>query len=208
MHADPVVHARRWKTLFVLSLSLLLIGLDNTVLNTALPTMARDLDASASDLQWIVDAYTLAFAGLLLVAGAPATATAATARWPPASSSSVRPQRLAALASNAEQLIGARALMGVGAALRDARDAVDPLRRLPVGPGRPREGDRHLVRGDRARRRDRPERRRPAARALVVELPIFLVNLPVVATALVLGRRFVPASRRSAPRRSTWSAPR
>ncbi|MCX9191776.1 MFS transporter [Carbonactinospora thermoautotrophica] len=59
----------RWGTLAVLCLSLLLIGLDNTVLNVALPTLQRDLDASASELQWIVDAYTLIFAGLLLTAG-------------------------------------------------------------------------------------------------------------------------------------------
>ncbi|PSL05872.1 EmrB/QacA subfamily drug resistance transporter [Haloactinopolyspora alba] len=63
-------YRRRWATLGVLSLSLVLIGMDTTVLNTALPTMQRDLSASASELQWIIDAYTLAFAGLLLTAGA------------------------------------------------------------------------------------------------------------------------------------------
>ena len=62
-------HDRRWKTLAVLGLSLVLIGLDNTVLNVALPSMQRELDASASVLQWMVDAYLLVFAGLLLVAG-------------------------------------------------------------------------------------------------------------------------------------------
>ena len=66
---DPAVHARRWKTLFVLSLSLLIIGLDNTVLNVALPTLQTHFDASASTLQWIVDAYLLAFAGVLLTMG-------------------------------------------------------------------------------------------------------------------------------------------
>jgi len=80
----------RWTVLAVLCLSLLAVVIDGTIVNTALPTMARDLDASASDLQWIVDAYTLAFAGLLLVAGAAATATGATARSPRALSSSAR----------------------------------------------------------------------------------------------------------------------
>ena len=61
---------RRWWTLGVLCLSLLVIGLDNTILNVALPTLERDLGASASQLQWIVDAYMLVFAGLLLTAGA------------------------------------------------------------------------------------------------------------------------------------------
>ncbi len=66
---DPKVYARRWKTLGVLSLSLLIIGLDNTILNVALPTLQDEFDASASTLQWIVDSYLLVFAGLLLVFG-------------------------------------------------------------------------------------------------------------------------------------------
>ena len=61
---------RRWWTLVVLSASLLVIGLDNTILNVALPTLERDLGASSSQLQWIVDSYMLVFAGLLLTAGA------------------------------------------------------------------------------------------------------------------------------------------
>src|SRR4029077_15160986 len=68
--ADDRVHARRWWTLGVLCLSLVLIGLDNTVLNVALPTIQRTFHASASDLQWMVDAYVLVFAGLLLTMGA------------------------------------------------------------------------------------------------------------------------------------------
>ena len=64
------IYARRWWTLGVLCLSLVLIGLDATVLNVALPTIQRTFDASASDLQWMVDAYVLVFAGLLLTMGA------------------------------------------------------------------------------------------------------------------------------------------
>jgi EmrB/QacA subfamily drug resistance transporter len=67
---DPeTVYRRRWATLVVLCVSLIVIGLDNTILNVALPTLVRDLGASASELQWIVDAYTIVFAGLLLTAG-------------------------------------------------------------------------------------------------------------------------------------------
>ena len=62
-------HRRRWATLGVLCICLLVIGLDNTILNVALPTLARDLGATGSQLQWMVDAYTLVFAGLLLTAG-------------------------------------------------------------------------------------------------------------------------------------------
>src|SRR5580700_9024070 len=61
--------ARRWWVLGVLCLSLVLITLDNTVLNVALPTLVRDLHASTSQLQWIVDGYQLVFAGLLFSAG-------------------------------------------------------------------------------------------------------------------------------------------
>lgn len=64
------IYRRRWMTLGVLSLSLVIIGLDNTILNVALPTLVRDLGATASELQWIVDAYVLVFAGLLLTMGA------------------------------------------------------------------------------------------------------------------------------------------
>ena len=61
---------RRWAILAVLCFGLLVIVLDNSILNVALPTIQKDLDATSSDLQWIVDSYTLVFAGLLLTAGA------------------------------------------------------------------------------------------------------------------------------------------
>jgi MFS family permease len=56
-------HRRRWATLGVLCVSLLVIGLDNTILNVALPTASTALHTSASQLQWIVDAYTLVSPG-------------------------------------------------------------------------------------------------------------------------------------------------
>ncbi len=62
-------YERRWLILVVLCFSLLVIVLDNSILNVALPTIQKDLNASSSDLQWIVDSYTLVFAGLLLTAG-------------------------------------------------------------------------------------------------------------------------------------------
>jgi MFS family permease len=66
---DERVYARRWRTLAVLALSLVIIGLDNTILNVALPTLQDHFQASGSQLQWMVDAYLLAFAGLLLTMG-------------------------------------------------------------------------------------------------------------------------------------------
>ena len=66
---DNRAYERRWWTLGVLCLSLVMIVVANASLNVALPTLVKDLDASASSLQWIVDAYSLVFAGLLLTAG-------------------------------------------------------------------------------------------------------------------------------------------
>src|SRR3954471_4889519 len=60
---------RRWVILGVLCLSLLVIVIDNTVLNVAIPSLIRDLHASNADIQWVLDAYMVVFAGLLLTAG-------------------------------------------------------------------------------------------------------------------------------------------
>ena len=66
---SETVYDRRWWALAVLCSSLLIISLDNTILNVALPALSQQLNASTSELQWIVDGYTLVFAGLLLTAG-------------------------------------------------------------------------------------------------------------------------------------------
>ncbi len=70
LYAQPEVHQRRWTLLAVLCLSLVMVVMAVSGLNVALPTLQRELDASATMLQWIVDAYALVFAGLLLTAGA------------------------------------------------------------------------------------------------------------------------------------------
>ena len=111
------IHRRRWATLMVLSLSLVIIGLDNTILNVALPTLVRELGATASQLQWMVDAYILVFAGLLLTMGALGDRfgrkLALTVGLVIFGLSSVA----AAFSDSANTLIGARAVMGVGGAL-------------------------------------------------------------------------------------------
>ena len=63
------IQDQRWWTLGVLCLSLLVIVVDNTIVNVALPTLVRELHATTTQLQWVVDAYTLALAGLLLTLG-------------------------------------------------------------------------------------------------------------------------------------------
>ena len=61
---------RRWWTLAVLCLSLLIVFVGNSSLNVAIPTLSRELHATTSQLQWVVAAYSLVFAGLLFSTGA------------------------------------------------------------------------------------------------------------------------------------------
>ena len=60
---------RKWWTLLATCVAMFMLLLDITIVNVALPDIQRDLDASFSDLQWVVDAYALSLAGLLLAAG-------------------------------------------------------------------------------------------------------------------------------------------
>jgi EmrB/QacA subfamily drug resistance transporter len=111
------VHARRWAILGVLILALFGVTLDNTILNIALPTLARDLRATASQLQWIVDAYVLVFAGLLLVAGALSDRYGRRLALVVGLTAFGIGSAVAPLVGSAEQLILVRAFMGLGAAL-------------------------------------------------------------------------------------------
>ena len=112
------VHRRRWAILGVMSMSLIIVMLNNVTLNVALPELSKDLQADNTELQGILDAYALVFGGLLLVMGAfgdrfgrkgalqiglllVATASALTAMY----------------ASTSGEVIAARAVMGIGAAL-------------------------------------------------------------------------------------------
>lgn len=70
LRSDPAGYDRRWWTLGVLVLSLVMVMTANSSLNIAIPSLVRHTDASAPQLQWIVDAYALVFAGLVLTAGA------------------------------------------------------------------------------------------------------------------------------------------
>lgn len=114
--ADPQPYARRWQALGVLVASLLVITIDNTILNVALPSLRADLDVDSSQAQWVVDSYLLVFAGLLLVGGTLGDrfgrrkflmlgllVFGGASVW-------------AAFSGSANELIAARALMGVGAA--------------------------------------------------------------------------------------------
>jgi EmrB/QacA subfamily drug resistance transporter len=112
----PVGGQRRWAILTVLCVPLLLISLDNTILNVALPSVVRSLGASSTQLQWIVDAYAIAFAGLLLTLGALGDRVGR--KWVFMVGLVVfgAGSALAAWSSTPDRLAAARAVMGVGAA--------------------------------------------------------------------------------------------
>jgi EmrB/QacA subfamily drug resistance transporter len=109
-------YERRWWTLGVLCLSLVMIVVANASLNVALPTLVNDLHASASSLQWIVDAYSLVFAGLLLTAGSLGDRYGRRLALNSGLVIFGTASGLAAFAGSAGQLIAARAVMGIGAA--------------------------------------------------------------------------------------------
>src|SRR2546425_6237037 len=110
-------YERRWWTLGVLCLSLVMIVVANASLNVALPTLVKDLHASASSLQWIVDAYSLVFAELLLTAGSLGDRYGRRLALNGGLLLFGTASGLAAFAHSSGQLIAARAAMGIGAAL-------------------------------------------------------------------------------------------
>jgi EmrB/QacA subfamily drug resistance transporter len=184
---------RRWPALGVLCASLLAIVVDNTIVNVALPTLARDLGADIGDLQWVVDAYTLVFAGLLLLAGALGdrfgrrrmlhiglAVFGAASMW-------------AAYSGSVAWLIAARAAMGAGAALimpatlsllvsvfKDTRE-----RSMAVGIWAATAGFGVAL--------------GPVIGGYLLDHfwwgSIFIVNVPLVAIAIVAGHRLIPESR-------------
>jgi len=112
----PTGHPRRRQILLVLCLSLLIVVIDNTILNTALPTLARVLHAGTSSLQWITDAYTLCFAGLLIPAGALGDRYGRRRSLVGGLVVFAAGSALAAFSSGSGVLIAARVIMGLGAA--------------------------------------------------------------------------------------------
>lgn len=191
MDADTI-YRRRWWTLAVLCLSVLIILIDNTVLNVALPTLVRDLGATTSQLQWIVDSYILVFAGLLLTAGSLSD------RFGRKRVLSVGlllfgiASVLSSLATTPGQLIAARALMGIGGSaifpptLSILTNVFPPAERgkaIAIWAGMSGLG---VALG-------------PILGGFLLENfywgSVFLVNVPIVTLALVGGRFLIPESR-------------
>ena len=114
---DPQVHARRWFTLATLCLSLLIIVMDNTILNVAIPSLIRGLGASNREIQWVIDSYTLVFAGLLLTTGSLSDRFGRKGALQLGIVLFGLGSAASALTSTPTQLIFTRAFMGLGAAL-------------------------------------------------------------------------------------------
>jgi EmrB/QacA subfamily drug resistance transporter len=108
---------RKWWTLFAVSFGLFMIMLDNTVVNVALPTMQRDLHVSISQLEWVVIAYALTFAALLITGGKLADLYGRRRLFVVGLAIFTLASLACGLAPSAGFLIGARAVQGVGAAL-------------------------------------------------------------------------------------------
>ena len=111
------IYDRRWWILIVLSVSLLIVIIDDTIINVAVPTLQRELGASATALQWIVDAYIIAFAGLLFTAGSLGDRFGRKRLLQLGLVVFGAASVFGAYSASVEQLIAARALMGVGGAL-------------------------------------------------------------------------------------------
>lgn len=186
-------HPRRWLILPVLCLSLFLVVVDNTIVNVALPTLSRELSASTSQLQWIVDAYPLVFAGLLLTFGSFGDRYGRKGALQIGLLLFVLTSVVAAFTTTAPQLIAARAAMGIGAALVFPATLailtnvfIDPSERAKAIGVWSAVSGLAVALG-------------PLTGGWLLEHfwwgSVFLVNVPVVAVALVAGQFLIPKTR-------------
>ncbi|MEA3217777.1 MAG: hypothetical protein QOJ19_3933, partial [Acidimicrobiia bacterium] len=115
--ASTASHPNRWPILGVLVLALLVTSIDHTIINVALPSVASDLAASAAQLQWIVAAYTVVFAGLLLTAGSLGDRFGRRHALGAGLVTFLAGSIMSATAASTTALIVGRGVMGVGGAL-------------------------------------------------------------------------------------------
>src|ERR1700742_4448208 len=110
----------RWTALYVLCAGVLMIVLDATIVNVALPSIQDDLDFSSSNLAWVVNAYLIAFGGLLLLAGRAGDLLGQRRVFLVGLTVFTAASALCAVSQTQEMLIAARFVQGVGGALTSA----------------------------------------------------------------------------------------
>ena len=191
-HQNLPGYSKRWIGLFFIGISLVVISLDNTILNVALPSISNDLGASASDLQWIVDAYVLVFAALLLTMGAIGDRIGRKIALQFGLIMFGLGSLWAALATSTEMLIAARAFLGIGGA------TIMPATLSIISATFPRE-ERSQAIAIWAAIFGLGVGVGPVVGGLLLEHfewnAVFFVNLPVVAVALVGGAFFLANSK-------------
>ena len=116
-HDSSAIYRRRWWTVWVLSLNIMIITINNASLNVGLPTLQRELAATASDLQWIVNAYGLALVALLFASGSLGDRMGRALIMRLGIAIFALGTIWAATADSAAPLIAARAIIGIGGAL-------------------------------------------------------------------------------------------
>ena len=203
----PDGHPRRWAILAVLVVSLLIVVLDNTVLNIALPTIQRDLDASQSQLVWSIDSYVLVFAALLFTWGVLGDKYGRKRILLIGLAIFAVASAISAFARNPAQLIAFRAIMGIGgAAVIPVTLAIITVVFPPHERGRAIGAWAGAVGGAVALG--------PVLGGLLLEYPqwfswligndygsVFLINVPIVAIGMIGIIRLVPESRNPNPQR-------
>jgi EmrB/QacA subfamily drug resistance transporter len=192
------VYERRWWAFSVLALAILIVVIDHTILNVALPTIQRELGATVSDLQWIVDAYILTFAMLLLTMGTLSDRIGRATMLRAGMAIFGIASLAAVFASSAWQLVLARVFMGVGAAM------ILPATLAIITNIFPNE-ERGKAIGIWGAMNGVGVALGPLLGGILIEhfnwSAVFFINVPIVATALMAGQFLVPNSYDPMPRR-------
>ncbi|WUV17183.1 MFS transporter [Streptomyces sp. NBC_01485] len=197
-------HPQRWLILGVICLAQLTVLLDNTVLNVAIPSLTRELDATTSDIQWMINAYSLVQSGLLLTAGSAADLYGRKKMLVAGLALFGVGSLVAGLADTTAQLIAARAGMGVGGAL-----LITTTLAVAMQIFAPEEQPKAI--GIWAAVNSLGFATGPLIGGFVLNHfwwgAIFLINLPVVALGLVAVVALVPESKAASSRGTTPGPP-
>jgi EmrB/QacA subfamily drug resistance transporter len=200
--SDARPAARRWLVLVVMCLSVFLVVVDNTIVNVALPTLNRSLGASISSLQWIVDAYSLAFAGLLLAGGGIGDRLGRKGTMQIGLIFFGLFSAAAAAAHSTGTLISARALMGIAAAF------VFPASLAILTSVFPDPSERQKALGIWGATSGIAVAFGPIVGGALLEHfwygSIFLVNIPIVVITLIAGQLLIPRLPRVRPHVFDW----